>query len=68
MNVRHTLTARGERSRLTMIRRLAIMFTEEHRHEATTASFTMAFAVALIASSAIPAFCQSSSSLKARCS
>jgi hypothetical protein len=67
MNVRHNLTARRERSRLTMIRRLAIMFTEEH-HEATTASFTMAFAVALIASSAIPAFCQSSSSLKARCS
>jgi len=29
---------------------------------------TMAFAVALIASSAIPAFGQSSSSLKARCS
>ena len=39
MNVRHALTARAARSRPNMIRRLAIMFTEEHRHEATTASF-----------------------------
>jgi len=66
MNVRHTLTARGERNRLAMIRRLAIIFTEEHRHEATTASLHHGVAAALIASSAIPAFCQSSSSLKAR--
>src|SRR5713226_4354692 len=39
MNVRHSLTARGEGSGPTMIRRLAIMCTDEHQHEATTGSF-----------------------------